>query len=139
MLIFVVVYLVSPGYNITFNATEYEFNVNVHSPVGTVVFEALLTVENVGQFHMLVNFAGVSVDYGPYSINGIDTQVFFPFPVPTNSPLTIALDETLNATDNKANYNFTIHYNADNFNEAVPDYIGLVNVILHEIGKAIMH
>ena len=37
---------VPAGYLIAFNATEYGFDINVYSLVGTVVFEALLVAEN---------------------------------------------------------------------------------------------
>ena len=64
---------VPSGYLIAPNATEYEFDVNVYSPVGTVVFEALLIAENsINDFVLVIaNFAGAETEFGPYSINGM--------------------------------------------------------------------
>ena len=124
------VFIVSTGYIITFNATEYEFDVNVYSPVGTVVFEALLIVENINGFDSLgVNFVGNLVDYGPYSINGLDVD--HESLIQTNPLLTISLDETLDVNDDKVDYNFAIQYVA----VTSTIYNDLVNIILHEIGK----
>ena len=120
-------YLVLTGYNITFNATEYEFDVSVYSTVGTVVFDALLIVEN---FDALVVITVSSSGFPLYSINEADTQVVFELPR-TNPLLTITLSEVLNLDDENVDYNFTIHY------DAVID-TGSVNVILHEIGKSII-
>ena len=47
-----ILYTVSPGYVVAFNATEYEFDVNVYSPNGTVVFEALLFAENPSSLYL---------------------------------------------------------------------------------------
>ena len=97
----------------------------MYSPVGTVVFDALLIVENINDFATLeVNFDGNSVDYGPYSINS-DSQI------QGNPLITISLDEALNLNDDKVDYNFAIEYVA--FTPTL--LIRLVNIIIHEIGK----
>ena len=61
-----ILYTVSPGYVVAFNATEYEFDVNVYSPAGTVVFEALIFAENSSSLvTMGVAFSGTEPNYGP--------------------------------------------------------------------------
>ena len=125
-------YLVSAGYVITYNATEYEFDISVYSSVGTVVFEALLVTENINDFVIITaNFSGDINDFGPFSINGMETQVTFDHPITANPLLLITLNETLNMNDSIAEYRFTINYRA----VIVEKYMGSVNVVLHEIGK----
>ena len=119
------------GYIITYNATEYEFDVNVYSPVGTVVFEALLIAENINNFFTIsVTFDGDESQYGPFSINGA-SQVRFDIPISTNPLLMITLDEHLNSTDQQLDYEFLLRYFALHEEEVV----NTVNVILHEVGK----
>ena len=97
------------------------------------MFEALLVVENVNDSAIIiVHFAGASDDYGPYSINGMDTTVTYEFPIETNPLLNITLDEVLDPNDRNIEYNFGIVYSAISFTAV---YIDSVNVILHEIGK----
>ena len=123
---FVVLYLVLTGYNITFNATEYEFDVSVHSPVGTVVFDALLVVEDFNDIIIItVTHSGAPL----YSI----TQTEFES-IRTDPVLTITLSEVLNSDDESVDYNFTIHYDAHTFSGE--NHVNSVNVILHEIGKS---
>ena len=128
-----VLYLVLTGYNITFNATEYEFDVSVHSPVGTVVFEALLIVEDFNDLLIIT-----ATHSGPplYSINGAGTQVVFDSSIRTNPLLMITLTEILNADDENVYYNFTIHYYAVTLTS--DDHADSVNVVLHEIGKSMI-
>ena len=103
----------------------------MYSPVGTVVFEALLIAENISAFATLgVNFAGSPVDYGPYSINGLDGDSL----IRTNPLLTISLNETLDVNDDKVTYNFVLQYVAVTLSSATI-HNDLVNIILHEIGK----
>ena len=125
-------FTVPAGYIITFNATEYEFDVNVYSPIGTVVFEALLIAENINNFFTIsVTFSGDDeTQYSPYSINGMN-QVRLDFPISTNPLLTIGLDERLNSTDQQLDYEFLLGYLALHVGE-VED---TVSVILHEFGK----
>ena len=120
----IVLYLVLIGYNITFNTTEYEFDVSVHSVVGTVVFDALLIVENITAFMRIT-----------VSFPGTDTQDTFDSPR-TNPLLTITFSEILDSDDENDDQNFTINYTAVTFTDVV--YANSVNVILHEIGKPTM-
>ena len=127
------VFIASPGYNIIFNATEYEFDVSVYSPNGTVVFEALLLVEDLSVITVIrVNFVG-NVDN--YYVNGMNTEVnFFPIETLANPLLTVTLNGALDPNDNTTDYNFMIEYVADSATQTT-DHTGVVNVILHEIGK----
>ena len=126
-----VFYSVSPGYITTFNATQYEFDVNVYSPVGTVVFESLLVVENINDLLiMIVNFEGSRHEFVPFSLNGMGDSVTFDV-VKTNILLTITLDETLNPNDTTVEYNFTLQYFIAGFDISQS---GSVNVLLYEVG-----
>ena len=133
MFISILLYLVSPGYIITFNASEYEFDVNVYSPVGTVVFEALLVTENLTELATLTaNFRGNVDDYSHYSLNGMDETVIIDLPFPSNPLITIALDESLEDNDDEITYEFGIDvaaFSLTGFREL------RANVILHEISK----
>ena len=122
------------GYFITPNATEYEFNVNVYSPVGAVVFEVLLIVEDISNFEdgtIIVNFAGTVSNYEPYAINGMEREVIFDSP--TENPLiTITLRTALHPNDSEVIYPFRIDYVAFGTDDT---NTGMITVTLHEIGK----
>ena len=122
------------GYSITPNATEYEFNVNVYSPVGAVVFEVLLIVEDISNFEsgtIIVDLAGLASEYEPYAINGMERQVIFDSP--TENPLiTISLRTALNPNDTQVIYLFRIDYVAFGTDDTISN---MITVTLHEIGK----
>ena len=127
-----VLYIVSPGYVLALNATEYEFDISVYSRVGTVVFEALLFVENTNNFTSIVaNFAGPETEYSPFSINEDNLAATF-FVIERDHLLRVALDEILHLNDTEAIYEFRI------------DAVGFLqsgsielraDVIIHEFGK----
>lgn len=128
-----VLHTVTPGYVLVFSATEYEFDISVYSPVGTVVFEAFLFVESNNNFTSIgANFAGPETEYSPYSINGMNMPVSFAPIRRTRYSLTVALDEALDLNDEEAIYEFSI--------DAVGFFQGgsrelRADVIIHEIGK----
>ena len=122
---------VSAGYCITPNATEYEFDVNASSPIGTVVFEVLLIIENIIDFNFTIVANLTGQGSSPYSINGMDVVVVLHPPFRTNPLLMIALDEALDPNDDQVDYLFRIDYFA--FSSVVKT--GMMNVTLHEIGK----
>ena len=105
----------------------------MYSPNGTVVFEALLLLEDFTDITVIrVNFVGNADNY---SINGMNTEVnFFPIETLTNPLLTVTLNGALDPNDNTTDYNFMTEYVADSATQTT-DYTGMVNVILHEIGK----
>ena len=132
MFISAVLNLVSPGYIIAYNATEYEFDVNVYSPVGTAVFDALLMIEHLPDT-IIVVVKLVGGDANSFAINGMNRELtFLPVDILENPLLTITLNETLDANDENMDYNFMITY----FATTTPNthYEDSVNVILHEIG-----
>ena len=125
--------VVSPGYNIAYNATEYEFDVNVNTLVGMAVFDALLIIEDLpNTITVVVKLVGD--DANSFAINGMNRVLTF-LPVDTleNPLLTITLNETLDANDENMDYNFMITYSAKT--AASTQYGGSVNILLHEIGK----
>ena len=127
-------FLVSPGYTLRFNATEYEFDINVYTPIETVVFEALIIAEDANDLVLMgVNFGGSEADYGPFSINGMDVSLTLQFPFSTNTLLTIATDQRLYPDDNEAVYEFSINVFAIDLGSARSE--SQVDVILHEFGK----
>ena len=106
----------------------------MYSPNETFVFGALLIAENIDDFStIIVNFAGAATEFGPFSINGMDTEITFLRPITTNPLLTIRLNETLHLNDDQADYEFTLNY----FAAAATIKSGSVNVILHEIGMLV--
>ena len=99
-----VLYTVPVGYVLALNATEYEFDVSGYSPVGTVVLEVLLFVENVNNFTVIAaSFTGTEREYFPYSINGMNVMISAIFTTIRRSHLLrVALDETLDLNDEEA-------------------------------------
>jgi len=131
------------GYFVTFNATEYEFDVNVYSPIETVTFQAILITENPGDLSLIsVNFDGAVTEYSAYTINDAPNDpktsivTFLQPSIETNTLLTIALDERLDPNNDQVNrYEFQLTYFvATNSTQMT----GEINVILHEIGKLML-
>ena len=128
-----ILYAVSPGYGITFNATEYEFDVNVYSPVGTVVFEALIVAENASSLVMLgAGFNGSEPNFGHFSINGMDFVAEI-LPIRSSNLLTIRIAESLDPQHNESVYEFSIFASAVNFEFNIKE--SQAEVTLYEIGK----
>ena len=121
--------LVSPGYNIAFNATEYEFDVSVFTPVETDVFEALLFFENRNAAIVAIS-VGNGDSYGPF-------KVIVPNQVTRYYLIRVILDEALDPNDDIVDYNFNISYvvSTPPIEGIYVMYNGSVSVILHEIGK----
>ena len=107
----------------------------MYSSVGTVVFEALLIAENFSDFAAIIaQFAGDMSNFGLFSINEMESQVIFNFPIRTNPLLLITLNEALDPNDSIEDYSFTMNYIA----VTGVAMEGSVNIILHEIGKLYM-
>ena len=129
-----ILYTVSVGYVLEFNATEYEFDVSAYSPVGTVVFEALLFVENQNTFITIAaGFTGTELEYLPYSINGMNLSVTI-MSFRRSHLLRIALDETLDLNDEEAIYEFRLDVVGVPLQGSMNTELS-ANVIVHEIGK----
>jgi len=129
---------VSAGYFVTPNATEYEFDFNVYSPLGTVVFEAIFIAENPDDLLILsANFDGQQTNYDPFSINGETdptSSVSFNPPITTNTLLTITLDQILDPTDGEVDFEFQLAYFAAGI-EPGSDRSDAIDITIHEIGK----
>ena len=111
--------LVPVGYQAMFNATQYEFDVNVLSPVGSTVFEALVITENPG-------------DIAVVDIFHERLPVQFSFTL-SNMMSTITLNTALDPNDEVVLYKFTLTSIVVISSGGTLNQV--VNVILYEIGK----
>ena len=104
----------------------------MYSPIGTVVFEALIIVENINDLLlvMIVNFEGSRQELMSFSLNGMGDSVTFDV-IATNILLTITLNETLSPNDMNVDYNFTLQYVAAGLDVFQS---GSVNILLYETG-----
>ena len=122
-----------------FNETEYEFDISIYSPIGTVVFEAFfvispnVTVESLSfDIIMTDGLVGESTINGDFLINGTIPPLVVQPPYHSQYLLTITTGNTLDAND-------TTDVTFDLF-AFVNTTIGIVvmpmsNVTLHKIGK----
>ena len=113
------IYLVPVGYHTIFNATQYEFDVNVHSPVGVTVFEALIITENPDDIAIL-----------DFVSQGLPQQFSL---TSSNMILTITLSAALDPNDEEVLYHFTLTFIAVSISEGTLNQD--VEVILYETGK----
>jgi len=118
------------------NATHYEFDVNVYSPIGTVVFEALVLLEYPEDvLIVLVDFQGtVGGGFRPYSISGMGQHGTFNGDFTDDILINVTLEQELDPNDRRDIYQFHLSLLAVSVDYA---YIisHLSNVILYEIGK----
>ena len=127
-------FLVPTGYCAILNATHYEFDVNVYSPIGTVVFEILILFENPEDVLIVfVDFWGTIGEFRPYSINEMGQYSTFCDNFTDGIITNVTLRQELDPGDENDIYQFEIYFLALGV-----DYLyfidHLVNVILHEIG-----
>ena len=121
------------------NASEYEFDINIYSPIGTVVFEALfiiipnVTVDSLSfDIIMTDEIVGESSIDGDFLINGTMLPLLIQAPYQSMYLLTITTGNVLDTTD-------TMDITFDLF-AFINISIGIVrmsisNVTLHKIGK----
>ena len=122
-----------------FNETEYEFDINIYSPIGTVVFEALfiispnVTVEFLSfDIIMTDELVGESTINGDFLINGIIPPLVTQAPYQSMYLLTITTGNVIDTSDTTdVTFNLFAFVNIS---------IGVVilpmsNVTLHKIGK----
>ena len=123
-----------------FNASEYEFDINIYSPIGTVVFEALFIINpNVTvdflSFDIIMTdeIVGESSIDGDFLINGTMLPLLIQAPYQSMYLLTIT---TGNALDTNDTMDITFNLLAC-FNTLI-NVMGtsISNVTLHKIGKA---
>ncbi|XP_065915311.1 uncharacterized protein [Dysidea avara] len=104
---------VPAGYYAIFNATHYEVDANIYCPIGTVVFEALLLVEDPNDvFLILVDFQSIGGSstfrhFEPFSINGMGNSDVID-PVTGDVSIIITTDQTLNSNDTVCEFQLTV-------------------------------
>ena len=122
-----------------FDEAEYEFDINIYSPVGTIVFDILfiissnVTVEFLSfDIIMTDEFVGESTINGDFLINGTITPLVIQAPYQSMYLLTITTGNVIDTSDTT-----DITFNLFAF---VNISIGIVtmpmsDVTLHKIGK----
>ena len=143
MIAFNIICFLVPSFIAQFNATEYEFDINIYSPIGTVVFEALfiinpnVTVEYLSfDIIMMDEIVGESSVEGDFLINGtIPPLVIQQSPFQSMYLLTITTGNVLDTNDA-----MNITFNLFAFVNISIGVMRMVtsNVILHKIGKVFM-
>ena len=116
-----------------FNATQYEFDVDVYSPIGTVVFE--IQILFYMDFDLEVTFSGPESQN--FSFNG-SRSVYYPFidPEPDLDGLptwSVRIEEPLNPDDNITKHQFQLL--AKISDSMGNNYINAADVILYERRK----
>ena len=122
-----------------FNETEYEFNISIYSPPGTVAFEALfiissnVTVEYLSfDIIMTDELVGESTINGDFLINGRTPPLVTQAPYQSQYVLTITIGNVLDANDTTdVTFDLFAFVNASTGIVAMP----ISNVTLHKIGE----
>ena len=115
------------------NATHYEFDVNVYSPIGTVVFEALVFIENPNDAIIVyLFFNGPYQNFRPFSINGMNDVSYFDTMISGELLFTITTDELLSLSDDIMVYDFLLECSL--FRVTSELNISVFHVMLHKIG-----
>jgi len=65
------------GYNVVFNATQYEFWVNAYAPNGSNIFTACMFVEDLNFLEGDFRFFGNQSQYSLFSLNGSREYITF--------------------------------------------------------------
>ena len=112
---------VSDGFFAFFNATQYEFDVNVRSSVGSVVFMALVIVEDVDDIFTIDSFFGGSVTQ--FSLTRSNVTL-----------ITITLNTALDPNDEEVMHTFSLTAIVAVISSGAT-YSQVVNVLLYEKGK----
>ena len=123
-----------------FNATEYEFNISIYSPNGTVAFEALFTINSNEctveylRFDIMMDkvIGESSVVDGNFLINGMTSPLVIQAPFQSMYLLTVTTDNVLDINDTMdITFNLTAFINISTGVSSMP----VSNVILHKIGN----
>ena len=135
-----------------FSATEYEFDINIFSPIGTVVFEALFIInpnvtveylrfdiimdEIVGESIVGESIVGESSVDGDFLINGTtEPLVIRQAPFQSMYLLTISTGSVSYSNDTM---DITFNLYAFVFLSTGVTEMSIANVILHKIGKTLL-
>ena len=125
------------GYIAMFNATQYEVDVNVYAPVGTVVFTALVFVENPDNLHYMGIY---TYPLSQFSVNGMpDTYQYFNYndeaELDRMLVVNITLREALNPDDGNTSHQFYLGLHTyTNVEYFLNDYT-FADVIVYEESK----
>ena len=122
-----------------FDEAEYEFDINIYSPVGTVVSEALfiitpnVTVEFLSfDIIMTDELVGESTINGDFLINGTMPPLVTQAPYQSIYLLTITTGSVIDTSDTTdVTFDLFSFVNISNGTVAMP----ISNVTLHKIGK----
>ena len=122
-----------------FNEAEYEFDIDIYSPVGTVVFEALfiinpnVTVEFLSfDIIMTDDIEGETSVDGDFLINGTIPPLVIQAPYQSMYLLTITTGNVIDTSDTTdVTFDLFSFVNISNGTVAMP----ISNVTLHKIGK----
>ena len=96
------------------------------------MFEALVFVENPDDvFLVLVGFYTGYQDYAPFSINEMDYNDIFYYPIPGDLLVTIRTDQILSVYDNKMVYQFQLEC----LSNGIRTILDISSVMLYEIGQ----
>ena len=125
-----------------FDATEYEFDVNICSPNGTVVFEALfiinpnVTVEYLSFDIILADdeIVGELSDDGDFLINGTTSPLVIQRPFQSIYLLTITIGNVLDTDAADALFNLSAFISISTGESAMP----ASHVTLHKIGNFVV-
>ena len=137
---FLIPFLV-PSFIAQFNASEYEFDINIYSPIGTVVFKALfiinpnVTVDYLSFDIMMTDgVVGESNLDGDFLINNRTPPLSIQPPYQSMYLLTITTGNELDTNDTM---DITFDLSASiTYNISISVLITLIsNVTLHKIGK----
>ena len=137
-LICIFLYVV-PSFIAMFDEAEYEFDINIYSPVGTVVFDALfiispnVTVEFLSfDIIMTDEFVGESTVNGDFLINGTIPPLVTQAPYQSMYLLTITTGNVIDTSDiTDVTFNLFSFVNISTGTVVMP----ISNVTLHKIGK----
>ena len=121
-----------------FNEAEYEFDIDIYSPIGTVVFEAVfiinpnITVELSFDIIMTDEFVGESTINGDFLINGTIPPLVIQPPYQSMYLLTITTGNVIDTSDTTdVTFNLFAFVNISTGVVTIP----ISNVTLHKIGR----
>ena len=137
-------YFVVPSFIGRFNASQYEFDINIYSPIGTVVFEALFIINpNVAveflSFDIILEESRTvreSSANRDFLINGTIPPLVIQAPYKSMYWLAITTGYVLDINDT-----MDITFDLSAFINTTTDIMSMLisNVILHKIGKMLLY
>ena len=132
---YLIIYFLVPSFIAQFNATEYEFDINIYSPIGTVVFEAVFII-NPNVTVEYLSFDIINEEYsgdGDFLINDTRPPLILQHPFQSMYLLTITTGNLLD-TDDIVNITFTL-FACVNISTGGVLIWPVSDVILHKTGE----